>query len=177
MPKLNSEYVVKYYNHWIEYNNENCLYIQMEYCSDNLKSLINEKAQLFNTDNEKQISIIDYFISSQMFKELIEGLNYLHSYKNERGEPKPIIHRDLKPENILFTEYPTNGVFLKICDFGLSRYLSSGSQTMSRDVGTLKYNAPEKDSGKYTTKVDIYSLGLIGGKLFGLEKYENYIFL
>jgi cell division cycle 2-like protein len=46
-------------------------------------------------------------------KDLLEGLNYLHS--------RNIIHRDLKTSNLLYS----NQGRLKICDFGLARKLSS----------------------------------------------------
>jgi alpha-tubulin suppressor-like RCC1 family protein len=58
---------------------------------------------------------LEYYISSELFEETLEAVNYLHSLK------PPIIHRDLKPNNILITD-GTNGRFVKIADFGLSTF-------------------------------------------------------
>lgn len=44
-------------------------------------------------------------------RELLEGLNYLHS--------QGVIYADLKPSNVLLNEYGD----LKLCDFGLSKKL------------------------------------------------------
>ena len=43
-----------------------------------------------------------------------QGLAYLHSHN--------ILHCDLKPDNFLFTSSAPDAE-LKICDFGLSRYI------------------------------------------------------
>ena len=96
MSQLNSEYVVKYYNSWteakiIDNSIENFIYIQMELCSQNLKTII----ELIDGLNEEKFKSIKYFIRSEIFIEIIECLNYLHSCY------PPIIHRDLKPLNVL----------------------------------------------------------------------------
>ena len=44
-------------------------------------------------------------------RQLMEGLNYLHS--------KGVIYADLKPSNVLLNEYGD----LKLCDFGFSKTL------------------------------------------------------
>jgi serine/threonine protein kinase len=59
------------------------------------------------------------------------GMAYLHSL-----EPC-IIHRDLKTTNLLVDR----GFNVKICDFGLSRFMSKDS-VMSA-VGTVQFAAPE----------------------------------
>ena len=45
LSKISGEYVVQYFDHWIE--NNNCLYIQMELCSDNLQNIIHQKRKCF----------------------------------------------------------------------------------------------------------------------------------
>jgi serine/threonine protein kinase len=42
------------------------------------------------------MTIFEYNFSSELFKEILECVNYLHKQN--------IIHRDLKPENILITD-------------------------------------------------------------------------
>lgn len=53
------------------------------------------------------------------FKQLIEGLAYIHNAKK-------VVHRDIKLENILLDA--TGNV--KICDFGVSRQLATGRERM-----------------------------------------------
>ena len=71
---------------------------------------------------------------------------------------KNILHRDIKPENIFHNE---DGNY-KLGDFGVSRILSAAPMSKaSTSVCTPEYAAPEQLSGKYDTRVDIYSLGLV----------------
>uniref|UniRef100_A0A1I8I977 Serine/threonine-protein kinase Chk2 n=1 Tax=Macrostomum lignano TaxID=282301 RepID=A0A1I8I977_9PLAT len=76
---------------------------------------------------------------------------------------KDITHRDLKPENFLLLESGQNKTLVKLADFGVSKLVSS--ETMLRTFcGTQCYLAPEimKSNGQpYTSKVDVWSLGVI----------------
>lgn len=87
---------------------------------------------------------------------ICHGLQYLH---NEQR----INHLDLKPENILL-DY---GMVPKITDFGLSRRFGEQSRIITKNIyGTLGYLAPEYlNYGKLSFKSDIYSLGIIMGKI------------
>ena len=79
-----------------------------------------------------------------------------------------VAHRDIKPGNILVKS--ANGqVVIKLADFGLSKFLDPTaltSATMSSNVGTLTFTAPEfwdKTSDnrvRYHRDVDIYATGL-----------------
>ncbi|CAG2171467.1 unnamed protein product [Oppiella nova] len=114
----------------------------MEYYEYNLKYFIQQKNTTFNsyptavTPFSYNITInhIEYFIASEIFIELIHGLGYLHSQR--------ILHRDLKESNILIDEKGTNGVFCKICDFGLAANFE-GSSLVDRPMGTGNYMAHE----------------------------------
>lgn len=69
-----------------------------------------------------------------------------------------IIHRDLKSLNVLLDE----NLLPKICDFGLSRFTQDEHNTMSIEVGTPRWMAPEiLESSNYTNKVDVYSYGIV----------------
>ena len=161
--KLQSERIVQYINTMVENDN---LHIQMEFCSDNLKNILENKNFAFNRDEKDQMTELEYFISCKIFIELLEALNYLHTLN------PPIIHRDIKPANVLFTDRGINtGIFFKLCDFGISTFYEGTSIT--RGVGTHRYIAPEVWTGHYNTKADVYSLSIVAQQLFDLNNNSN----
>ncbi|KAI8926668.1 kinase-like domain-containing protein [Entophlyctis helioformis] len=134
------------------------LHIQMEYCEQQSLRVIIDQGGL--TVDE----------SWRLFRQILEGLNYLHA--------QDIIHRDLKPGNIFLDAHRN----VKLGDFGLAtakRNVSAMSRAVltteamssmedlsvshTRDVGTPVYVAPEVllKTGKYNSKVDMYSLGIV----------------
>jgi translation initiation factor 2-alpha kinase 4 len=162
------------------------VYIQMELCVNTLSVIMDKiKKELNRKDSEdsekseesdksdeleksedsekqeetKTIKLLQYFIESGIFKEILECVNFLHDEK--------IIHRDLKPDNILIT-HGLNGRFVKISDFGLS-VEHEVDQSHSEDTGTVKFMAPEVDGRKYNMKADIYSLGVLAINLFSFQ--------
>ncbi|XP_054158658.1 calcium-dependent protein kinase 5-like [Oppia nitens] len=152
----NSIYAVNCIDSWLE---NNLLYIQMDLCDFNLRTLIDFKQQLLQMADDQlyefnEIDDVNYEISYTIFYELIECVNYLHQQK------PPIIHRDLKPANILITIEPRSGRFVRLADFGLSIKYESSDISHTQNVGTARYMAPEiMLSSRYNTSVDIYSLG------------------
>ena len=191
LSELNSERVVRYYKTQIDDNN--ILYIHMEYCSDNLRNILQNKHELFERVGNSQMSELEYFISCKIFIEILEALNELHEQK------QPIIHRDIKPANILFSEKGIEtGIFFKLCDFGLAKLSDdilrrngetnnvdtnemnfnqvnndlSMSTTNTRGPGTQNYMAPEVSTGHYDTKADVYSLSIVGKQLFELDNNQ-----
>ena len=83
------------------------------------------------------------------------AMKYLHSLG--------IIHRDLKPSNILEDEH----LFPKICDFGLSKFISNNGENDAFNsgdnlVGTTLYMAPEIfQYREYSKASDVYSFGML----------------
>jgi serine/threonine protein kinase len=79
-----------------------------------------------------------------------------------------IVHRDLKPDNI-FVLRSKAGVkdFVKIIDFGISKFTEHGASTrMTRTgalMGTPHYMAPEQATGsaEIDRRTDIYAVGII----------------
>ena len=72
-------------------------------------------------------------ICKYYFKQMLQGLHYIHS--------KGFSHRDLKPENILLDKM----FDIKIVDFGFAcpLYGRDGSGTNRSVIGTPGYMAPE----------------------------------
>jgi cyclin-dependent kinase 2 len=87
--------------------------------------------------------------------QLCNGLNYCHARR--------IIHRDLKPQNLLIDKAGT----LKIADFGLARAFSLPIKTLTHEIETLWYRAPEVLLGQkqYSLGVDIWAVGCIFSEL------------
>ena len=158
--KLSPEYCVQYYNSWPE---DKHLYIQMEFCSQNLRNILEVKTQVFGRKIGEAMNFVEYIISCEIFRQILESVQYLHELNPQ------IIHRDLKPENILIAENVRNGRFVKLCDFGLAVEHQRETQSHSKHTGTPKYMAPELYQSKYTVKVDIYSLGIISMEMFDIS--------
>jgi len=101
---------------------------------------------------------LSWELKKKILLQIAIGMNYLHT-----NNP-PVLHRDLKSLNILLTnniEKDSDTTDIKISDFGLSR-LYQKSCIMSGNLGTCYWMAPEIIvNKKYTTKVDVYSYGII----------------
>ena len=74
-----------------------------------------------------------------------------------------MLHRDLKPQNLLINK---DGI-LKIADFGLARTYGIPVKSLTSEVVTLWYRAPDilMGSETYTTSVDMWSIGCIFAEL------------
>lgn len=142
--------------------------------------------QLFGYVEDPFIIVMEYFPNKDLSSnpnltkkqkysistDILKGLNYMHTRK-----PDTLIHRDIKPSNIMLTNSKT----AKIVDFGLSKLSETNSFTSSHEkdlnlldnnsghtsfVGSVRYMAPEVEQTHYTTKVDIYSTGILLYELF-----------
>ncbi|XP_010453263.1 PREDICTED: U-box domain-containing protein 52-like isoform X1 [Camelina sativa] len=112
--------------------------------------------RLFRRGNSPPLSWRKRF---QIAAEIATALSFLHQAK-----PEPLVHRDLKPANILLDKNYVS----KISDVGLARLVpASVANTvtqfhMTSAAGTFCYIDPEyQQTGKLTTKSDIYSLGIM----------------
>ncbi|KAE9597520.1 hypothetical protein Lal_00029835 [Lupinus albus] len=86
--------------------------------------------------------------------DVARGVEYLHDLTQQI-----FIHRDLKPSNILLGD----DLRAKVSDFGLVRLAPQGKASFQTGLaGTFGYLAPEyAATGRLTTKVDVYSFGVI----------------
>jgi serine/threonine protein kinase len=188
MIKLKSHYIVEYKFSWIEKNyfdfknfenncntngditschqifhpkNTHLLHIQMELCLKTLNEVIAKLKIELNSKEFLNFQSISYYMISEVLNEILECVDFLHK--------KNIIHRDLKPANILITD-GINGKFIKLADFGLTIIHEMPDQSHTQGSGTYKYMAPEvKNTRKYDTKADIFSLGVITQELFQIK--------
>eukprot|EP01017_Pseudomicrothorax_dubius_P050479 TRINITY_DN9574_c0_g1_i11.p1 TRINITY_DN9574_c0_g1~~TRINITY_DN9574_c0_g1_i11.p1 ORF type:complete len:325 (+),score=44.14 TRINITY_DN9574_c0_g1_i11:61-975(+) len=126
----------------------NHIYFIMEYCDGgDLEGFIPtlsrpKKGEKVPTAREMEVR--------EIFADILNGFRTLHELK--------IIHRDIKPKNIL----QDRGIW-KICDFGFAKRLGE-QNTTNTTVGTPFYAAPQildKASRSYTSKCDIWSLGIM----------------
>ena len=83
--KRKREYFVEYIDAWIEFN---ILYIQMELCDCNLKEIIDLKNTLFDGNNSEKYIALNYYISSELFREIIECVQYLHELKTQNNSQR-----------------------------------------------------------------------------------------
>jgi hypothetical protein len=167
-----NEYLVKYYDFWIEEivkpnGSEFSLYIRMELCDKTLEDVINEFENDSKLKTTESLTAIGYYIASRIFIQILEGVNHLHK------QNPPLIHRDLKPANILLKKSEVKGFCVKIADFALIAIHYFPAQSHTLDKETIKYMAREViESKKYDTKTDVYSLGIIFQNLFSLDMNE-----
>lgn len=132
-----SKISIIYYRILDTFDTDKHIMIIMEYICGDLLSFIRKRSKL--SENSAKI----------IFKQLIEGLKFIHSNK--------IVHRDIKLDNILIDLNNT----VKICDFGVSRKLNSGD-IMHEHCGTPAYIAPEifRKKGYEGYSCDIWSAGV-----------------
>ncbi|XP_014241915.1 mitogen-activated protein kinase 15-like isoform X2 [Cimex lectularius] len=124
--------------------NDKDLYLVFEHMDLDLRAYMDRGHLL----TDPQVSFISY--------QILSALRYIHSAN--------IVHRDLKPANILLGARCE----VRIADFGLARSLEDrgtveNGSPLTKYVATRWYRAPELllNGKKYTTSVDIWSLGCI----------------
>lgn len=90
--------------------------------------------------------------AAYIMSQLLSAMTYCHSHD--------IVHRDLKPENILVDSIVDSKRNVKIINFANALKIPKNKKILEL-VGTPYYIAPEVIDGKYTSKCDVWSLGVI----------------
>ena len=95
--------------------------------------------------------------------QLFLAIKYIHEQN--------IVHRDIKLENIMFEAEDENSMSVKLIDFGLcgiqrntpvwSFSNKNKTRLFATTCGTTFYMAPEVIDGKYDSRCDIWSLGVL----------------
>ena len=134
------------------YAEESSICLVFEYLQSDLAEVIEQ------TTDFLPVSYIKSF--AQM---ILRALDHCHSLR--------IIHRDIKPSNILIS---ANGT-VKLADFGLARLLPVDNRSLSFQVATRIYRAPELlfATHRYDFGVDIWSAGAVIAELFTLHPLFN----
>lgn len=139
LASLNSIYIVKYLESFVESNNMN---IVMEYCDGgDLSQYLNHQMKSGKILSEEKIW--------KFFIQICLGLSIIHN--------KKVLHRDLKSLNIFLTKDER----VKIGDLGVAKVLSQTNFARTF-VGTPYYLSPEICEEKpYNEKSDVWALGCI----------------
>uniref|UniRef100_UPI0037E94D41 death-associated protein kinase 2 isoform X2 n=1 Tax=Semicossyphus pulcher TaxID=241346 RepID=UPI0037E94D41 len=91
--------------------------------------------------------------ATQFIKQILDGVQYLHS--------KRITHFDLKPENIMLLDRNNPLPRIKLIDFGLAHQLEAGSD-FKNIFGTPEFVAPEiVNYEPLGLEADMWSIGVI----------------
>ncbi len=103
---------------------------------------------------------LDGVAAANIILQILEGLGAAHR--------AGILHRDLKPENLFLVPTRTGEEFVKILDFGISKFNSNipgaVSATMTGAIlGSPVYMAPEQARGlkQIDARADLYAVGTL----------------
>jgi len=122
------------------------LTLVFEFLEEDLKKFLDRSPEGLNEHTIKRLLF-----------QLLKGVQFCHERR--------VLHRDLKPQNLLIN----TKMELKLADFGLARAFGIPVRSYTHEVVTLWYRAPDvlMGSRKYSTPVDLWSVGCIFGEMAG----------
>jgi len=128
------------------------LYLVFEFLDEDLKKYIDSIRRQLR--NEGKQYYLHPMIAKSFLYQMVKGIAFCHSHR--------ILHRDLKPQNLLIEKGA-----VKLGDFGLARAFNTPIRTLTHEVVTLWYRAPEILLGQaqYSTPIDMWSIGCIFAEL------------
>ncbi|CAK9003777.1 unnamed protein product [Durusdinium trenchii] len=149
LQELSHATIIKYFDSFTE-DNEMVIILELAAHGD-LSSLLSKQKHMDRLLEEHQVWGI--------FFQIGEALHHMHRQR--------IMHRDIKPENTFICH---RGV-VKLGDLGLGRFFGSNTYKAHSVVGTPFYMSPEviSDSGGYSFKSDIWSMGCVLYQLYTLR--------
>ena len=83
-----------------------------------------------------------------------------------------LVHNDVKPDNILFDSHGA----VKLSDFGCAKQMEDALTPLTEPVGSLRFQSYEKkflSPIRYTTKSDLYSLGVAVAEILNGSHIEE----
>eukprot|EP00340_Litonotus_pictus_P010952 CAMPEP_0170539014 /NCGR_PEP_ID=MMETSP0209-20121228/103660_1 /TAXON_ID=665100 ORGANISM="Litonotus pictus, Strain P1" /NCGR_SAMPLE_ID=MMETSP0209 /ASSEMBLY_ACC=CAM_ASM_000301 /LENGTH=507 /DNA_ID=CAMNT_0010840827 /DNA_START=81 /DNA_END=1601 /DNA_ORIENTATION=+ len=127
---------------------ESNIYLIQEYCED---------GDLWNFLRVR--GLMNISMAKNIIRQVLSAVNFLHKQN--------IIHRDIKPENILISylgeldsKNNYSDIQVKITDFGSATFFNKDDK-IKEAIGSPYYIAPEVIVGNYTSKCDVWSVGVI----------------
>ncbi|MFK8000804.1 MAG: serine/threonine-protein kinase [Polyangiales bacterium] len=113
-------------------------------------------------------------LSMFVIRQLLDGLNAVHTAVDGDGQPLGIMHRDVSPSNVLLSVHGE----VKLGDFGIARAqrasLSAGPRS-ARAKGKLGYLSPEQVTGGVVDgRADVFAAGVVAAELLlGRELFSG----
>lgn len=114
-------------------------------------------------DNAGRLSEL---VKLKIMRDVARGMTFLHENN--------IVHRDLKTDNCLIYSIQEDAhQYAVVADFGISKIapqMGRSDESLTVGMGTPVYMAPECFRKHYTTKVDVYSFGIVMNEVFSEER-------